>query len=288
MWVSYVAGQVVSFVFTLFRLIPLAWANRVGGARIPAEGDVVVSLTTHGRRLASAFYAVESVARGSRPAPIVLWLDPEDYDGPWPPSLKRLVDRGLQVRRGSGNLGPHAKYFDMFRALAGTDTRVVTVDDDIIYPEWFLEKLLEVGGLRPDTVVAYRAHRVELRDGRLLPYMRWTAADTCRASVLHFATGVSGVCYAPAFVDYVAARGEEFRGVAPRADDVWLHLCALRSGFRVRQVFAKPRNFAIVPLTQRGALVRRNGPGGGNDAQIARAYTIDDVAVLAAAAAAED
>ncbi|KQB84366.1 hypothetical protein [Corynebacterium oculi] len=295
MWTRYVAGQVVSFIFTLFRLIPLRWNNRFSRSRIPRwtgqdAPEVLISLTTHGRRLRTVFLAIESVARGPRRAPIVLWLDPEDYDRPeaWPPSLHRLVRRGLTVCRGDGGLGPHAKYWNQFRAVAGTDTRVVTIDDDVIYPEWFLDRLLTIGGLRLDAVVAYRAHRIELSEGRMLPYMKWSPADTCEASLLHFATGVSGVCYPPAFIEYVVAQGAEFQEVAPTADDVWLHLCALRSNHPVRQVFAHPRNFAIVPSTQLGALVLSNGVGGGNDEQIARAYTPRDVARLVEISGRED
>ncbi|KQB87341.1 hypothetical protein [Corynebacterium lowii] len=306
MWLRYVAGQVVSFFFTLFRLIPLQWNNRFSRTRIPAPGgqepgsksrepgtghsNVLISLTTHGRRLRTVFFAIESVARGPHRVPIVLWLDPEDYDSPqdWPPSLKRLVRRGLTVRRGDGGLGPHAKYWNQFVEVAGTGTSVVTIDDDIIYPEWFLDRLLIIGGLRLDTVVAYRAHRIELRDGQMLPYMKWTPADTCDASLLHFATGVSGVCYPPSFIEYVVEQGTVFKMVAPKADDVWLHVCALRSGHPVRQVFANPRNFAIVPSTQLSALILSNGMGGGNDEQIALAYGPEDVAALVGVSEKED
>ncbi|MBC3186088.1 glycosyltransferase [Corynebacterium sp. zg-331] len=293
MWFRYVVGQAVGFLFTLLRLVPLRWHNRFSRSRLPRwEGnpELLVSLTTHGRRLRTVFLAIESVARGARGVPIVLWLDPEEYDHPeaWPASLHRLVHRGLTVRRGDGGLGPHAKYWNQFRAVAGSQTRVVTIDDDVIYPAWFLDRLREVGGLRPDTVVAYRAHRIELREGRMLPYMKWSPADTCAPSLLHFATGVSGVSYPPAFIDYVVAQGEGFREVAPQADDVWLHLCALRSGHPVRQVFARPRNFAVVPSAQLDALVLGNGVGGGNDEQIGRAYTPRDVANLVALSGRED
>jgi len=67
-----------------------------------------------------------------------------------------------------------------------------------------------------------------------------------------------------------------------------LHACALRSGHRIRQVYASPRNFAVVPSTQGGALVIGNTLMGGNDEQIARVYDGDDVARLVAASRTED
>ena len=51
MWVGYVLGQVASFFLTLLRMLPLAIANRLSRTRIPQDGDVVISLTSHGKRL---------------------------------------------------------------------------------------------------------------------------------------------------------------------------------------------------------------------------------------------
>lgn len=289
MWIDYVAHQVATAVPNFLRSVPLMVGNRVSRRRIPATSaeNVIISLTSHGKRLRHVHLTIESIVRGNLSAPVILWLDPEDFDAEWPPSLRRLVARGLDVRRSPGHFGPHTKYWGTFQEVAGTGTRVVTVDDDMIYPEWFLERLLFIAQLRSDCVVAYRAHRIELRDDRLLPYKKWSAANTSDASLLHFATGVSGVFYPADFVAYVVAQGEAFMEVSPRADDVWLHVCALRSNHPVRQVFSHPRNFAVNPPAQREAL-RVGNLSGGNDVQISRAYTADDVARLVEIAAAED
>lgn len=288
MWIGYAAGQTASFFFTLLRMIPLAVLNRISRTRIPETGDVVISLTTHGKRINRVHYTLESIVRGHRKAPVVLWLDEKDFHDEWPVALRRLIARGLQVRCSDGEYGPHTKYWNQFREVVGTGTKVVTVDDDMIYPEWFLERLEFIGNLRLDAVIAYRAHRIELRDDKIMPYVKWSAADTCDASVLHFATGVSGVMYPATFIEYVVAQGDQFRSSSPRADDVWLHACALRSGHPIRQVYAQPRHFAVVPATQVGALVVGNTLMGGNDEQINRVYTDADVAALLKAHDVED
>lgn len=287
-WIGYAVGQFASFFLTLLRMIPLALANRLSRSRVPREGEVIISLTSHGNRINRVHYTLESIFRGHEKAPVVLWLDRADYEAEWPVTLRRLVTRGLQVRCSDGDYGPHTKYWGQFREVAGSGTRVVTVDDDMIYPEWFLQRLLFIGDLRLDAVIAYRAHRIELREGKMLPYTKWTAADTCAASVLHFATGVSGVMYPASFIDYVVAQGDVFTGLSPRADDVWLHACALRSGHPIRQVYAQPRHFAVVPTTQVGALVVGNTLMGGNDEQIRRVYTQEDMNLLLGAHDRED
>ncbi|MFP7364813.1 glycosyltransferase [Corynebacterium callunae] len=288
MWIGYAVRQIASFFLTLLRMLPLALRNKFSRGKIPQEGPVIISLTTHGKRINQVHFTIESIARGYHRVPIVLWLDKPDYESEWPATLKRLVERGLQVKCSDGFYGPHTKYWNQFRLVQGTDVRVATVDDDMIYPEWFLQRLLFIGDLRNDAVVAYRAHRIELRDGKMLPYIKWTAADTSEASFLHFATGVSGVLYPQTFIDYVVAQGDVFLESCKRADDVWLHVMALRSGHPIRQVYAQPRHFAVVPTTQVGALVVGNTLMGGNDEQIAKVYTAEDVAKLVAISERED
>lgn len=93
--------------------------------------------------------------------------------------------------------------------------------------------------------------------------------------------------YPASMVDAVAALGTGFTGKAPTADDVWLNHAALRSGHLVRQVYPHPREFAVIPFSQRHALVRTNRWRGGNDAQIAATYTSRDVDALLTAAPVE-
>ena len=284
MWIRYGIGQGLRSVSTAAALASLAARNRTCRVDIPASGEVVVSLTTHGARLKYVHLAVESIARGSVRAPIVLWLDRGDYESAWPAPLRRLAARGLQVRCSDGSYGPHTKYWGMFREVAGAGTRVVTVDDDVIYPPWFLERLLEAAGEQPEAVWAYRAHRIMMRAGAVQPYRKWGQATNTLASPLNFATGVSGVLYPAAFIEYVVAQGERFLQVSPRADDVWLHLCELRSGHLVRQVYSASQNFPVVPATKVGTLAVRNTFGGGNDRQIAVTYGQADVDKLRKAA----
>lgn len=288
MWIGYTIGQIASFFLTIFRIIPLMIGNRISRTRIPADGDVIISLTTHGKRLNKVYVTLESIARGYERAPIVLWLDEPDFNSEYPPSLKRLIKRGLQVRCSDGRYGPHTKYWGQFREVVGTGKRVVTIDDDMIYPEWFLQNLRFIADLRNDVVTAYRAHRIELRKGRMMPYAKWSAANTCDASYLHLATGVSGVMYPASFIAHVVEQSDVFMSLTPKADDIWLHACALRSGHRIRQVYAQPRNFAVIPSTQIGALVMGNTFGGGNDEQISKVYTQTDVDMLLEASKAED
>ena len=287
MWVKYVLGQIASIFLTLGRMVPLVWNNHFARTTVPTSGDVVISLTTHGSRLRTVFYTLESLMKQDVPCPVVVWLDEADFHARWPRALRRLARRGVQIKLSGGNYGPHTKYWNQFVAVAGTGTRVITVDDDMIYPSWLTNRLLEITADRQ--VVAFRAHRVVVkRHGvapgltglSIAPYKKWKPVLSTTPSLTNFATGVSGVLYPASFIDFVVANGADFMDFAPRADDVWLHVMAVRSNHPIRQVGTRPRNFACIPSAQLSALVMDN-LGGGNDEQIAATYTADDIARLA-------
>ena len=287
MWITYLARQIAGAAWTSARCLTLATRNRHDTHPIPTltpHTPVAISLTTHGRRLHKVHYTIESLAHSG--VPIILWLDKKDYDAPRPTPLKRLAQRGLDIRCSDGTYGPHTKYWGTFRHVQGTNTSIITVDDDMLYPTWFLPRLLEraahtSNNSNPrDVITAYRAHRIHTHNGTLQPYVRWTAVNTTTPSILNFATGVSGVHYPPTFINYVVNQGAQFMQLSPHADDVWLHRCALRSNHTIQQVDPTPHHFNIIPTTQLGALVLHNTFGGGNDAQIAQVYEPQDIARL--------
>lgn len=288
MWIDYAVRQVLHTAGTLVRQPGLLLATRTRRLSFPTLDepgghDTVISLTTHGKRLSTSVYCIASLLVGTQRFPVILWLDEDDYHGTWPKGLHRLQDRGLIIRCSDGSYGPHTKYYGTFQEFAGTGTRVITVDDDMMYPRWFAEKLVNASDADPDCVVAYRAHTITLDKNGMRPYKEWRATRSTAASPRHFATGVSGVAYPASMVDYVAELGTDFEDKAPRADDVWLNHCALRSGHLVRQVYPHPREFSVIPASQREALVHHNHWRGGNDVQIAATYTDEDADALQAA-----
>jgi hypothetical protein len=92
-----------------------------------------------------------------------------------------------------------------------------------------------------------------------------------------------GAIYPPEFLKVLKSAGASFRECCPKGDDLWLHVQALRSGFRVRQVFPNLPYFAFqgVPGTQETALSFENVTyGDGNDQQIRQTYTEADIRAL--------
>lgn len=254
--------------------------NRCTADRVTGDAPVVVSLTSYAERIRTVHLAIESMAYGTvRPRRVILWLREADVVADPPAALARLVRRGLEIRV-TEDWGPHQKYFPYVRSLDRHELPLVIADDDVLYGRTWLEELLAVHERHPRDVVAHRAHRMRLEDGRIMPYATWHPGAPAGASVRTFATGTSGVLYPPYLLDALREAGTAFTACAPRADDVWLHAVALRQGAGTRPVGDGHTAYRPIPRALFRGLKMTNVLGGGNDMQIAATYSASDVGEL--------
>lgn len=259
-------------------LLRLELRNRFGRASATdATASAVVTMTTHGARIARAYLAIESIARGRmRPKRLILWIDDPELAEDLPAAIRRLQRRGLEVRL-TTNYKVHTKYYPYVLAHADEELPLVTSDDDIVYPEDWLERILAAHQAYPTDVLAYRAHRMSVTDGAIDPYASWQPAAGAGASSGNFGTSVSGQLFPPSLQRVARDQGERFRDVSPDNDDIWLHALAVENGLRVRLVDGSSRMFPFVPRTQQGGLYLTNYFEGANDRQISAAYSADAV-----------
>ena len=256
--------------------------NEQSQATVVAPGGPIVSMTTHGERLKTVHLVLESISTGSvLPSRLMLWVDSKDaYENP-SPGLSRLVNRGLEIHL-SDNFGPHTKYFPYLLSNGNLDTPLVTADDDLLYSRWWLEGLVQSHKLEPHQVNCYRAHVVGINQGTIAPYRNWKPCLSSHANFLNFPTGVSGCIYPVSLQERLKSSGSQFLEICPRADDVWIHVNALRAGVKVRQIKNHPLRFPLVPGTQESGLYHSNVLEDGNDAQIRRTYSKEDISLLEA------
>ncbi|GGL87412.1 hypothetical protein [Nakamurella endophytica] len=255
------------------RMAVLRAVNRWSPRPVVGTGQVVVNLTTYGHRADTAFYAIESIGLGSvRPRRLILWLDDPAILAHPPRSLDRLQRRGLELLP-CPDFGPHNKQYPYAVSTSRHDLPLVAADDDMLYPRRWLRGLVAAYREAPDVINCYRAHLLEFDGDHLRPYLEWTPRTGRQALLSVFPTGVSGVIYPPALLDRLAAAGTGFLQVAPRADDIWVHAVAVANGIRTRQLGDRQQHFTAVPGTQIGTLYRANVREGGNDRQIAAAYS---------------
>jgi hypothetical protein len=214
---------------------------------------------------------------------LILWIDDKGLFNNLPATILRLQKRGLEVRP-SKNYGPHTKYYPYVESQDGFDTPLVTADDDMFYPSYWLKKLVEANKEYPEIVNCFWGHVMALDENGIRKFQDWKQCDSVIPHFRHHAAGVTGVIYPPAFLKVLKRAGTAFEACCPKADDIWLHAQALRSGYKVRMIF--PRlpylSFRGVPGTQSTALCYENVDGVGNDRQISATYTETDIRLLLA------
>jgi hypothetical protein len=273
-------SKVIKRVYIQWRVWQLNNINRHSAARVVSRGGPVVSLTSYGKRIDTAYLAIESIAGGSLlPSQLILWLDDETRYKSLPITLERLKRRGLTVRL-CKNYGPHKKYYPYVDSQEQFLAPLVTADDDVLYPKHWLGVLARSFERDSSVVNGYRARVISLQGDRIAPYEQWRLCDSTRPSWRHLLNGVSGVIYPPRLLAALKCAGLEFEQCCPKADDVWLHATALRAGFRVQQIERRAIHFPMIPGSQESALHFDNASGG-NDIQIARTYTQKDVQRIA-------
>lgn len=236
--------------------------------------EVVVSLTSFGKRINEVYLSIESVMQGTlKPNRIVLWLSESEFKGKTLPiTLQKQQKRGLQIEY-CEDIRSYSKIVPAM--LKYPNACVVTIDDDVLYEFDLLENIVKAHLDCPEDVCACRIHRITL-DANQKPnsYMEWQWEVWPQdKSKLNFLTGVGGVLYpAHCFAEEFFNK-EAFMSLCPNADDVWINAMILMSERHISKVYTHSKtgcDFLIPYVEQDYALSKENTNKSNcrNDAQI--------------------
>jgi len=236
------------------------------------ETEVIVSLTTHGRRLYEVYLAIESIFQGSvKPNRVILWLSAESKEKTLPLTLQNQAKRGLEIRY-TDDIGPYTKIVPTLKAFP--EAIVVTIDDDILYPFDALEMLLTAHRSNPSAICANRVMDLKLNSSghpTSLPTWKELKGST-RISKQNFFEGVGSVLYPPHCFDSEVLNESLFLRLCPTADDVWLNVSALRLNIPIVPANCHYDGFPLLinESVQDSALWRTNNASGKtrNDIQL--------------------
>lgn len=202
------------------------------------QGDVpvVVSLTTHGKRINDVCFTIESLMQQTVKAnKIVLWLDDRLKDSPLPQSLVRQQARGLEVRY-TKDIRSYTKLIPALREYP--DSIIITVDDDVAYDFDLIEKLTNAYQSEPACIHACRVLTMAFnRGGDLKPYNDWRYSESIPA--LHFLTGIGGVLYPPHSLHKEVMNKEVFTSICPKGDDIWFTAMAKLNHTPIKKVVTR-------------------------------------------------
>lgn len=256
----------------LMRDIRQAYLRFDSFPRLSGDTSLVVSLTSFPARMQGLHLVIKSLLMQTvKPGKIMLYLSADEFprrEEDLPTTLCALVGNGLSVRFVDGNLRSHKKYYYAFKDFP--DSTVITVDDDILYPQYTIERLVSLSRCYCNAVCANIIRVIGMDGDTFMPYRKWgkynIGTESC--SMLNAAIGCGGVLYPPRWYDESLFDTEKSMSLCPYADDLWLKAHQLVRHVAVAfpgEYFPKPIE---LPGTARSALQRHNnGKRNMNDIQ---------------------
>lgn len=249
--------------------------STVSGVSIEQYCDhqVIVSLTTYGKRLKDVAITIESIMQGSmKPNRIMLWIDESWRDKRLPIALQNQQKRGLEVCF-CKDIRSYTKLVPSLKECP--NDIIITIDDDVLYRYDLVERLFDTYLENPSRIVANRIHRIVLgKDGKPVSYLKWKWNDNPQdVSPLNFFTGVGGVLYPPHSLDDEVFNEEVFLDICKYADDVWFNAMALKKGTNVVKGCSYNENGLDYYFTNQEVSLHNinvSGIGSSNDIQIAK------------------
>ena len=200
---------------------------------------LIISLTSFPERIDDISYNIYSLLNQTTTADkLILWLAEEqfpDKEKCLPEKLLKLQKHGLTIKW-CKDLKSYKKL--LFSLKEFPNDIIVTADDDIFYPNNWLELLYHSYLKSPEDIHCHRAHRVTLSEnGDINSYNAWPKCVTqSEASYMNFCTTGGGVLYPPNSLHSNVFNEELLLELCPTTDDIWFWGMALLKGTKIKVI----------------------------------------------------
>lgn len=225
----------INYIMESFEKLALRFQRYKVNTIQPAENQeiIIVSLTSFPARIESIHHTIKTLLNQTvKVNQIILWLAEEQFpDQILPESVMNLQNYGVTVRF-CDDLRSHKKYY--YAMLENPDAIVITFDDDVIYPENTIEKLLKKHMEYPNSIICNTGRWVTFGvDDNANSYLEWSKVfppNYNKDSFRIVPIGVGGILYpAHCLFDDVFDK-EKIKELAFYADDLWLKCMAVLKG----------------------------------------------------------
>lgn len=241
----------------------------------PLNEPIIISLTTYGKRIFDVYLVIESIMRQTIQAnKIILWLDEEEFNNETLPiKLHQLKQRGLTIS--------YCKDYKSYKKIIPTllvypNTTIITIDDDVIYPYYFIEELLKEYKKNNTCIFYYRGREIiESTHGRFKAYFKWPFVKHTKDSFMVLPTGIGGILYPKNCFDIEVTDEKLWSELCPKGDDIWLRIMTMTKGYKCKKINISgtfEESFISLENNQDMALANSNYYNNSNDLQIAKAF----------------
>ncbi len=197
---------------------------------IDKDSKIIVSMTTIPARINIVWKTICTILnQNQKPKKIILWLSKEEFEKiNIPKKLKKLEKRGLEIRY-CDDIKPHKKYFYTMKEFE--EDYIITIDDDILYPENLVQELWKASQQHPNTIICTWSHNITFDvKGNFLPYTNWKNIKFDEPKYSLMPVGCGGVMYPPHCLSKKVFDKENIKKLALYTDDLWLKTMELEKG----------------------------------------------------------
>ena len=215
---------------------------------------IIISFTSYKERLSSCHLMINSLLNNTiKPYKICLTLYIDDIMYLSHELREMIKNNILELIIADKNLRPHLKYFYTMQKYR--DYPIITVDDDCLFKEDFIESLINSYKKYPNCISARRVHKKTYDGSKIMNYEKWIKAynKILLPSVDIVATGVGGVLYPPDILHITNDNLEDIYKYIT-VDDIYLHYLELKNNIPIVYVPNKKSHPEIINGTQETAL----------------------------------
>lgn len=210
------------------------------GVNQEKRGDsIIVSLTSFPERMDDIHFCLYSLLTQTfKPDKVVLWLANEQFpnkEEDIPEDVLKLKDNGLEINW-CEDIKSYKKLIPALRKYP--NDFIVTVDDDIYYPENWLEKMWNTYLDYPNTIISSRSREILKYSDYIEKYDKWMVNDDFKKpSYFNFPTGAGGTMYFPNSLSNRVFDEKYFMKLCPSGDDIWFWAMAILNNTKITSIF---------------------------------------------------
>jgi len=233
---------------------------------------IIVSLTSFPIRTKKVWLVIETLLmQKTKPDKILLWL----YKGEFPDrtslpkKLLNLEKRGLEIRFCNENLMPHKKYFYTMTEYPGSD--VITVDDDVLYPDNLISNLLKYHNNFPEEIITTIGRKIKIIDNKIFPYKDWELISSgSKPSYQVIPIGAGGVYYPWGALHNDCFDIEKIKTYALNNSDLWLKIMSIKAETKIVCITGSYRKLFIPVIYRNNKTLMESNIGKGQNDKVCK------------------
>lgn len=238
----------------LFRLAQWFLFPNKGITHIKREQKIIVSLTSYPRRIMTVAPVIDSLLHQSlKPDMVILWLAEEEFpqkEHSLPKRLRKYIKFGLQIKW-CENLKSYKKLIPAL--LEYPDDIIVTADDDIRYPENWLEILYIAHLIHSNEILCHYAYQPHFEGQFTKSFPKIIKTPGVLTDTQIIGSG-GGALFPPHSLYKDITQTKLFNKIAPHNDDYWIWAMAKLSDTPMRLVDKFMDNIVCIDGTQETGL----------------------------------